>query len=102
MMRIKKNDNVTVISGNYKGKTGRVIKIDKIKNRAIVEGVNKVKKHTKPNQSNPQGGIIEKELSINMSNLMVLHKGSPVKIGFKISKNGKKIRINRKNGDSID
>ena len=101
-IKIKKNDIVIVTTGNSKGTKGKVIKVFPKENRAMVEGINKVKKHERPTQDNPQGGIIEKEMSINMSNLMVLHKGSPVKIGFKISKNGKKIRINRKNGDSID
>ena len=102
MKRIKKDDVVKVISGNHKGKTGRVIKILKSKNRALVEGINLAKKHMRPNQENPQGGIIEKELSINMSNLMLVNKGKPVKVGFKVNKNGKKIRINRRNGDSLD
>mgnify|MGYP000638606970 CR=1 FL=1 len=102
MLRLKKNDNVKVIAGNYKGKTGRVVKLLHDKNRAFVEGVNIAKKHMRPSQDNPQGGIVEKELSINVSNLMLLHKGKPIKVGYKLLKNGKKIRINRKNGDQID
>ena len=102
MLRLKKNDNVKVIAGNYKGKTGRVVKLLHDKNRAFVEGVNIAKKHMRPSQDNPQGGIVEKELSINISNLMLLHKGKPIKVGYKLLKNGKKIRINRKNGDQID
>lgn len=102
MLRLKKNDNVKVIAGNYKGKTGRVVKLLHDKNRAFVEGINIAKKHMRPSQDNPQGGIVEKELSINVSNLMLLHKGKPIKVGYKLLKNGKKIRINRKNGDQID
>ena len=102
MLKIKKDDSVKVISGNHKGKTGRVIKILKSKNRALVEGINLAKKHMRPSQENPQGGIIEKELSINISNLMLVSKGKPVKVGFEINKNGRKIRINRKNGESLD
>ena len=102
MMKIKKNDNVKVISGNYKGKTGRIIKVLSDKNRAFVEGVNIVKKHVRPNQQNPQGGIVEKELSMDLSHLMLLYKGNPTKVGFKTLKNGKKIRVNKTNGDSID
>ena len=102
MRKIKKDDNVKVISGNYKGQTGRVIKIINKNNRAIVEGINKVKKHMRPNQENPQGGIIEKEMSINMSNLMLLYKNKPVKVGFKIIKDNKKVRFNKMNGDVID
>ena len=102
MFRLKKNDNVKVIAGNYKGKTGRVVKLLHDKNRAFVEGINLAKKHMRPSQENPQGGIVEKELSINISNLMLLHKGKPVKVGYKLLKDGKKVRINRKNGDQID
>mgnify|MGYP006132892823 CR=1 FL=1 len=102
MNRIRKDDNVKVIAGNHKGKMGRVIKILKVKNRAVVEGVNLAKKHMKPSQENPQGGIIEKELSIHISNLMLVSKGKPVKVGFHFDKNGKKTRVNRKNGESVD
>ena len=70
MNRIKKNDSVKIIAGNYKGKTGRVVKLVHDKNRAFVEGINVAKKHMRPSQENPQGGIVEKELSINMSKLM--------------------------------
>ena len=102
MMKIRKDDKVQVISGNYKGKTGRVLQILKEKNRVLVEGINLAKKHMRPNQENQQGGIIEKELSINISNVMLLKNGKPVKVGFKVLKDGKKIRVNRKNGDLID
>ena len=101
MIKLKKNDSVKVISGNHKGSTGRIIKVIRDKKRAIVEGVNKVKKHVRPSQDNPQGGIVEKELSIQISNLMLVYKGKPVKIGYKKLKDGKKVRINRKNGDVI-
>ena len=101
MLRLKKNDNVKVIAGNYKGKTGRVVKLIHDKNRAFVEGINLAKKHMRPSQENPQGGIVEKELSINISNLMLLHKGKPVKVGYKLLKGGKKVRINRKKGSVI-
>tara|TARA_Y100000590_G_scaffold119297_1_gene136600 strand:- start:205 stop:513 length:309 start_codon:yes stop_codon:yes gene_type:complete len=102
MMRIKKNDSVKVISGNNKGKTGRVIKVMSCKTKAIIEGLNTVKKHARPTQDNPQGGIVEKELPIHISNLLLLHKGKPAKVGIKILKDGKKIRMNKINGDSID
>ena len=93
MYRIKKNDNVKVIAGNYKGQTGRVLRLISSNNRALVEGINKVKKHMKPSQDNPQGGIVEKEMSIHLSNLMLLEKSKAVKVGFKILENGKKIII---------
>jgi len=102
MIKIKRNDDVKVISGNYNGETGRVIKVLRSKNRVIVEGINKVKKHVRPTQDNPQGGIIEKEMSIHVSNLMLVHKGNPVKVGFKILKDGKKVRVNKKNDEVLD
>jgi len=102
MKKIKKGDSVKVISGNYKGQSGRIIKIINKNNRAIVEGINKVKKHMRPNQENPQGGIIEKEMSIHMTNLMLMYKNKPVKVGFKFIKDNKKVRFNKINGDVID
>ena len=93
MMKIRKNDDVQVISGNYKGKTGRVLQIIKEKNRILVEGINLAKKHMRPSQENQQGGIIEKELSINISNVMLLKKGTPVKVGFKILKDVEMLEI---------
>ena len=101
MYRIKKDDNVKVISGNYKGQTGRVLRLISNNNRALVEGINKVKKHMRPSQENPQGGIVEKEMSIHLSNLMLLEKSKVVKVSFKILDNGKKVRVNRKNNNII-
>ena len=101
MYKIKKGDSVKVVSGNYKGQSGRVLKIILNKNRALVEGVNKVKKHTRASQENPQGGIIEKEMSIHLSNLMLLNKGNVVKVSFKVLDSGKKVRVNKKTGSVI-
>ena len=101
MYRIKKGDNVKVIAGNYKGQTGRVLRLMSNNNRALVEGINKVKKHMRPSQENPQGGIVEKEMSIHLSNLMLLEKSKAIKVGFKILDNGKKVRINRSNNNII-
>ena len=101
MYRIKKDDNVKVIAGNYKGQTGRVLRLISSNNRALVEGINKVKKHMKPSQDNPQGGIVEKEMSIHLSNLMLLEKSKAIKVSFKILENGKKVRVNRKNNNII-
>ena len=101
MYKIKKDDTVKIISGNYKGQTGRVLRLIGSNNRALVEGVNKVKKHMRPSQENPQGGIVEKEMSIHISNLMLVEKNTPTKVGFKVSKDGKKVRINRKNKNVI-
>ena len=101
MYKIKKDDTVKIISGNYKGQTGRVLRLIGLNNRALVEGVNKVKKHMRPSQENPQGGIVEKEMSIHISNLMLVEKNIPTKVGFKVGKDGKKVIINRKNKNVI-
>ncbi len=101
-MKIKKNDNVVVIAGNSKGSTGKVLKVFPKQNRVIIESVNLRKRHTKPNQANPQGGIIEKEAPINVSNIMLLDPKSnePTRIGSKIiidDKTGKKrsVRVSK-------
>lgn len=85
-MRINKNDMVVVISGNYKDKTGKVLKVYPKTQRVIVEGVNLRKRHSKPSQKNPQGGIVEKESPIHASNVMVLDPktNEPTRIGKKI------------------
>lgn len=97
-MKIHKNDTVMVMTGNSKGKTGKVLKVFPQENKVIIEGVNLRKRHTKPNQRNPQGGIIEKELPINASNIMVLDPKSnkPTRVGKQIiidDKSGKKKRV---------
>lgn len=107
-MKIRKDDNVMVIAGNNKGKKGKVLKVFPKENRVIVEGVNIQKRHTKPNQANPQGGIIEKEASVNASNVMVLDPKSnePTRVGTKIiidDKTGKKrsARVSRASGEML-
>jgi len=102
MNKIKKEDTVEIITGAYKGQNGRVVKIYTDKKRALVEGINKAKKHMKPSQENPQGGIIEKELSVHLSNLALMHKGKKVKVGYKLLENGKRVRVNKANGSAID
>lgn len=99
-LHIKKGDTVVVISGESKGQQGKVLTIDREKGRAIVEAVNMVKRHTKPNAKSPQGGIIEKEASINISNLMVVVGGKPTRIGRK-TENGKNVRYSKKSGEVI-
>lgn len=94
-MKILKNDVVLVISGNYKGKKGKVLKVFPKQSRVIVEGVNFIKKHTRPTQSNPQGGIVEKEASIHISNLLVICPkcNTPSRTGRKSLEDGKRVRI---------
>ena len=101
-LHIKKGDNVFVNAGNDKGKTGKVLSVDPSKDRAIVEGINIVSKHTKPNSKQPQGGIIKQEAPIHISNLNLIdpQSGKPTRVGIKIE-DGKKIRIAKKSGEEI-
>ena len=101
-MKIKKGDTVQVTTGNDAGKTGRVIKVYLDKDRVVVEGVNIVKKHARPTQDNPQGGIIEKESSIHISNIMLVISGKPTRIGFKSLENGKKVKFAKSTGEVIN
>ena len=91
-----------VNAGNDKGKTGKVLSVDPAKDRAIVEGVNMVSKHTKPNAKQPQGGIIKKEAPIHISNLNLIDpkSGKPTRVGFKVE-GDKKVRIAKKSGEEI-
>ncbi|NCU18101.1 50S ribosomal protein L24 [Pallidibacillus pasinlerensis] len=102
-MHVKKGDKVKVITGKDKGKTGVILKALPKKDRVIVEGVNIVKKHAKPSQENPQGGIIEVEAPIHVSNVMVIDPktGEPTRVGYKIE-DGKKVRIAKKSGAVLD
>lgn len=100
-LHIKKGDTVFVNSGEDKGKTGRVLEVIRAKQRAIVEGVNLVKKHTKPDAQNPQGGIVEQEAAIHISNLNVLENGAPVRIGRKLNDKSKLVRFSKKSGEEI-
>ncbi len=102
-LRIKKGDNVMVIAGNSKGQSGRVLVIDKEKSRAIVEGVNLISKHTKPNANNPKGGIVKQESAVHISNLMVVDKaGAPSRVGKRVDeKTGKSVRFFKKSGEVI-
>ncbi len=102
MYRIKKNDMVKIIAGNYKGKTGKVLAIYPDKDKAIVDSINLIKRHTKPTQDNPKGGIIEKEAPIHLSNLALLHNNEPTKVGYKTLKDGKKVRYAKSTGETLD
>jgi len=100
-IKIKKGDQVIVISGAYKGTKGSVLKVLYTKNKALVEGVNTVKRHTKPNSENPKGGIIEKLLPINISNISLMTKdGEKTRVGYK-NEDGKKLRISTKSKETI-
>ena len=102
-LHIKKGDMVFVNAGNDKGKTGKVLAVDTEKSRAIVEGINMVSKHTKPNAKNPQGGIVKQEAGVHISNLQVVDpvKGGATKIGRRMGENGKLVRYAKKSGEEI-
>ena len=102
-LHIKKGDTVIVITGESKSQKGRVLEIDRVKNRALVEGLNMVSKHTKPNAKAPQGGIVKKEAPINLSNLMLVDpaSGKPTRIGRRLNDNNKLVRYSKKSGEEI-
>ena len=101
-LKIKSGDNVVVTAGDHKGSEGKVMKVILEKNKAIVEGVNTVKKHEKPSAANPQGGITEKEAPIHISNLALVDpkSGEPTRVGFKIE-DGKKVRFSKKSNQVL-
>ena len=102
-LHIKKGDTVCVIAGDSKGQQGKVLKVEVSKQRAIVEGVNLVKKATKPNANNPQGCIVEQEAPIHISNLQVLdpQSGKPTRVGRRVNAEGKLVRFAKKSGEEI-
>jgi len=102
-LHIKKGDTVKVISGEEKGNQGRVVFVEISNKRAIIEGLNMVSKHTKPNTANPQGGIVKKEAPIHISNLMLVDPktGDATRIERKLNKEGKLVRYSKKSGEEI-
>ena len=100
-LKIKKGDLVKIIAGKDKDKEGKVIAVDRKKNKLLIEGINMVTKHAKPSMTNQQGGIIHQEAMIDASNVMYLHKGQPTRIGFKFE-GDKKVRFAKSTGDVID
>jgi large subunit ribosomal protein L24 len=100
-LHIKVGDTVKILTGSSNGKEGKIRSIDKKKDRAIVEGQNIVKKHAKPSATNPEGGIVEMEAGIHISNLMVVVKGQATRTGRKPNKDGKLVRYSKKSGEEI-
>lgn len=100
-MKIKRGDTVKVIAGKDKDKEGKVIAVDTKNHKVLVENVNMVTKHSKPSAANQQGGIVNKEAYIDISNVMILHKGKVTRVGFKMD-GDKKIRIAKATGEAID
>ncbi|EQB9247631.1 50S ribosomal protein L24 [Listeria monocytogenes] len=102
-MHVKKGDKVKVITGKDKGKSGKVLAAFPKKDRVLIEGINMVKKHTKPSSVNPQGGILNVEAPIHVSNVMLLDPktGEPTRVGYEV-KGDKKVRVAKKSGEVID
>ena len=102
-LKLKKGDKIIVVAGKNKGNTGEIIKVFPNKNRAMVRGINIVKRHTKPTQNNA-GGIVEKEGTIHISNIAYLDEkeNKPSRLGFKILEDGRKVRMSKKSGEVID
>lgn len=94
-MKIKKGDTVKVIAGKDKDKEGKVLSVDKKNGKVVVEGVNMVTKHAKPSAANQNGGIIQKEAALDMSNVMYVYKGKPTRIGFKVEMTRKYVLLNQ-------
>ena len=99
--KIKKNDEVIVLSGNDKGKTGRVLEIDRDKMRVLVEQVNIRAKHEKPSQRNQKGGIVHKEMPIHYSKIALVENNAPIRVGIKFDEKGNKIRFSHASGRTI-
>mgnify|MGYP001346172396 CR=1 FL=1 len=102
-LNIRKGDTVMVIAGDSRGQQGKVLRVDTGKEKAIVEGVNLVSKHTKPNAKSPQGGIVKKEAPVHLSNLMIVdNSGKPTRIGRRLDpKSEKLVRYSKKSGEVI-
>ena len=100
-LKIRKNDTVKVIAGKDNGAEGKVISVDVKKGRVLVEGVNMITKHAKPSQTNPNGGIIQREAPIDISNVMLVYKGKATRVGFKMD-GDKKVRYAKATGEIID
>ena len=101
MLKIKKGVTVKVIAGKDNGKEGKVVSVDQKTGKVVVEGVNVITKHAKPNAANPNGGIVQKEAPIDGSNVMLVHNGKATRVGFDV-KDGKKVRVAKATGEVID
>ncbi|MEX0847443.1 MAG: 50S ribosomal protein L24 [Ilumatobacteraceae bacterium] len=99
-MKLKKGDTVVVIAGKDKGKEGEVIRVIPTENKVIVNGVNTAKKHSKPRAANQQGGIIDRDMPVDASNVMLVHKGKPTRVGYRID-GDTKVRVAKSTGEVI-
>ncbi|RMF06925.1 MAG: 50S ribosomal protein L24 [Candidatus Neomarinimicrobiota bacterium] len=101
-MRLKKGMTVRVISGNHRGEEGKILRVFPKSKRVIVEGVNFIKRATRPSQENPTGGFVEREAPIHISNVMLVQGGSTTRIGYKYLEDGTKVRIAQKTGEEVE
>ena len=100
-MKLKKGDHVVVIAGKDKGTEGEIAQVMPSSNQVIVNGVNTAKKHQKPRTANQQGGIIDRDMPIDASNVMLVHKGKPTRVGYKVKADGTKVRVAKSTGEEI-
>jgi large subunit ribosomal protein L24 len=100
-MKLKKGDTVVVIAGKDKGHEGEVVQVMPTANKVIVNGVNTAKKHQKPTRGNQQGGIIDRDMPIDASNVMLVHKGKPTRVGYQTQPDGTKVRVAKRTGEVI-
>jgi large subunit ribosomal protein L24 len=100
-MKLKKGDTVVVIAGKDKGTEGEVAQVLPSQNKVIVNGVNTAKRHTKPNRRNQQGGIVDRDMPVDASNVMLVHKGKPTRVGYRINADGSKVRVAKRTGEVI-
>jgi large subunit ribosomal protein L24 len=100
-MKLKKGDTVLVISGKDKGQEGEVVQVFPADNKVIVNGINTAKKHSKTSKNNKQGGIIDRDMPVHASNVMLVHKGKPTRVGYQTQPDGTKVRVAKKTGEVI-
>ena len=102
-MKLRKGDEVVVVSGEDRGKQGKVLKVFRDKDRVVVEGINFIRRHTRPSPSNPQGGIVEREAGVHVSNVMLVdpRSGRPTRVGARIHEDGTRDRVARKSGEIL-
>ena len=100
-MKLKKGDTVVVISGKDKGQEGEVVQVMPAANKVIVNGVNTAKKHSKARKTNQQGGIIDRDMPVDVSNVMLVHKGKPTRVGYTTQPDGTKVRVAKRTGEVI-
>ena len=100
-MKLKKGDTVVVITGKDKGSEGEIVHVYPKDNKVIVNGVNTAKKHSKPTRARQQGGIIDRDMPIDASNVMLVHKGKPTRVGYKVKADGTKVRVAKRTGEEI-